>query len=164
MNFRNHNLQRLLLGVALAVSAGEAMAALGTAPSIPPAASPSSPVSGARALSAASSTQSTVYTRHEVQLENGTTVREFVTPEGLVFAVAWRGPVLPDLQALLGNYFKTFKAETEQARTMGRRGSPVSIERDGLIIRSSGRMRNFFGYAYAPSLVPAGVNISDVLQ
>jgi hypothetical protein len=105
-----------------------------------------------------------VYTRHEVQLENGTTVREFVTPEGLVFAVAWRGPVLPDLQALLGNYFKTFKAETEQARTMGRRGSPVSIERDGLIIRSSGRMRNFFGYAYAPSLVPAGVNISDVLQ
>lgn len=103
------------------------------------------------------------YTLHEVQLENGTTVLEYATPAGLVFAVAWRGPVLPDLSALLGGYFNTFKRETEQARMMGKRGAPVNIERDDLVVRSSGRMRNFFGHAYAPALVPAGVNIKDVL-
>ncbi len=70
---------------------------------------------------------------------------------------------MPDLTLLLGDYFKTFKLETEQARLRGRRGSPVNIERADLIVRSNGRMRGFFGYAYVPGLVPAGVNIQDVL-
>ena len=37
------------------------------------------------------------------------------------------------------------------------------MARDGLVLRSNGRMRQFFGYAYAPALVPAGLNIQDVL-
>jgi hypothetical protein len=97
-------------------------------------------------------------------LETGTTVREFVTPVGAVFAATWRGPVLPDLGGLLGDYFKIFKAETDQIRTLGKRGSPVSIQRSDLVVSSSGRMRNFFGYAYAPALIPTGVNINDLLQ
>lgn len=154
----------LLFGLMLAVSSYEAMATLGQAPSALPAASSSAPASGARMSAASPAARSGLYTLHEVQLESGTTVREYVTPAGLVFAVAWRGPVLPDLSTLLGDYFKTFQAETDQFRLAGRRGSPVNIERDGLVIRSNGRMRNFFGYAYAPDLIPAGVNIKDVLQ
>jgi hypothetical protein len=113
---------------------------------------------------ATSAAQSSLYISHETLLESGTSVQEYATPAGVVFAVAWRGPVLPNLGALLGGYFKTFIAETDQARAMGRRGSPVTIQRSDLVVSSGGRMRNFFGHAYAPALIPTGVNIKDVLQ
>ena len=38
------------------------------------------------------------------------------------------------------------------------------LNRDGVVVRSNGRMRNFFGHAYLPSRVPNNVNIADVLQ
>lgn len=164
LNICTDTVRMLLLGLVLAGSVGEGVAALGKAPSTLPAASSASPAPGARLLAATPTVRTSLYTLHEVQLENGTTIREYATPAGLVFAISWRGPVLPDLSTLLGDYFNTFKAETEQARMTGRRGSPVNMERDGLIVRSNGRMRNFFGHAYAPGLIPAGVNIKDVLQ
>jgi hypothetical protein len=164
LNICIDTVRMLLLGLVLAGSAGDGMAALGKAPSIVPAASSASPMPGPKALAARSTVQSNLYTLHEVQLENGTTVREYATPAGLVFAISWRGPVLPDLHALLGDYFSTFKLETDQARMAGRRGSPVNMESADLVVRSNGRMRNFFGHAYAPALIPVGVNIQDVLQ
>jgi hypothetical protein len=160
VNLISDKLRTLLLGLMLAAGAGEALAALGQVTTSIPAFS-SSATPGAAKLAAA---QSRPYTMQTLQLENGTNVVEYVSPAGLVFAVSWRGPVLPDLSALLGDYFKTFKFETDQARVKGRRGSPVSIEQDGLVVRSNGRMRNFFGYAYAPDLIPAGVNIKNILE
>ncbi len=164
LNYWADTVRAPLLSLVLVTSAGVAMATLGQAPSARPATSTSTPAPVAKMSATAPVAPSSSYTLHEVQLENGTTVLEYATPAGLVFAVAWRGPVLPDLSALLGGYFNTFKRETEQARMMGRRGAPVNIERDDLVVRSSGRMRNFFGHAYAPALVPADVNIKDVLQ
>ena len=105
-----------------------------------------------------------LYTSHPQQLDNGTVVQEYATLAGLVFAVTWRGPVLPDLSLLLGEFFSGYKLETDQARALGKRGSPVNVTSKKLIVRSSGRMRSFAGYAYAPELIPAGVNINDVLQ
>lgn len=164
LTFRTDTVRVLLSGLVLMVSSGQALATLGKAASVFPAASASTPVSAAKKSAASPVAQSSLYMLHEVQLENGTTVREYATTTGLVFAVAWRGPVLPDLNTLLGDYFKTFMSETDRARLVGRRGSPVNIQSDGLVIVSSGRMRNFFGYAYAPDLIPVGVNIKDVLQ
>jgi hypothetical protein len=163
-NIHADTLRVVLLGLLMASGASEVVAALGQAPSTLPAASTSTAAPTAKMSAAATNAQSSLYTLHEVQLENGTRVREFATPAGLVFAVSWRGPVLPDLSSLLGSYFNTFKLETDQARMMGKRGSPVIIERADLVVRSGGRMRNFFGHAYAPDLVPAGVNVKDVLQ
>lgn len=162
LNVRVHPIRALLLGLLLCAATGEVMATLGQAPSAGP--SVSSPAPDAKMLAATVSVPSSLYTLHSVELENGTVVREYATSAGRVFAVSWRGPVLPDLSALLGGYFNTLKRETEQARLRGRRGGPVSLEQAGLVVRSNGRMRNFFGHAYAPDLVPAGVNIKDVLQ
>ena len=138
-----------------------AWAALGQMSAKPVAVSPSP---SARMLALAPALKHASYTVEETQLENGTSVREYATPAGLVFAVAWQGPVLPDLSVLLGNYFNTFKLETDQARLLGRRGAPVDMSRDTLVVRSNGRMRNFFGHAYATDLVPSGVSVKDILQ
>lgn len=140
------------------------MAALGQAPSVlPSAAAVSGSVPAVKLLAAKPLAQNPSYAVHERQLETGTLVREYATPAGLVFAVSWRGPVLPDLSELLGHYFSTFKTETVQARAAGKRGAPVNMELDDLVVRSNGRMRNFFGHAYVPGLIPAGVLINDVL-
>ena len=165
LSLKSEMVRILLLGLVLMAGAGEVLATLGQTPSAAPAAAAtSSAAPSAKMAAAAPLAQPGLYTLHEVVLENGTRVREYATAAGLVFAVAWDGPVLPDLSALLGGYFNTFKRETEQSRLVGRRGSPVSMDRDGLVVSSSGRMRNFFGHAYAPALIPAGVNVKDVLQ
>ena len=141
------------------------MATLGQAPSASLATASTAPVwPGAKKLAASPGPASNLYSLHENQLDSGTTIREYASPSGVVFALAWRGPVLPDLNALLGDYFNTFKVGVEQGRLAGRRGSPVSVQSDQLVVKSTGRMRNFSGYAYAPALIPSGVNINDVLQ
>jgi len=154
----------LLIGLALTSAVGQSWAALGQAPSA--GAVPVSPslATGAKAQATGRNVGVSQFTVNQTQLESGTTVVEYATPAGRVFAVSWRGPVLPDLSVLMGSYFNTFKLETDKARLAGRRGSPVKVERDGLIVSSNGRMRDFFGYAYAPDLIPAGLNIKDVLH
>ena len=44
------------------------------------------------------------YKVHELTSSNGTTVREYVSPKGLVFGVAWQGPFMPNMEKLLGSY------------------------------------------------------------
>ena len=152
----------ILFAGVLGCCADAAWAVLGQAVSAP--AASVSPATPARRLAAASTPSSSLYTVQEVVLETGTSVQEYCNAAGVVFAVIWRGPVLPDLSVLLGGYFNTFKTEMEQVRAQGKRGSPASVARAKLVVHSSGRMRNFYGYAYAPDLIPVGVSISDVLQ
>ena len=139
---------RLLVALVLACVGRTGLATLGAAPATP-----------ANAVSSAN----TAYTVTESLLDNGTRVQEFVTPAGLVFAVSWRGPVLPDLRALLGDYIGIFQRYTEAARQAGLRGGPVNLAQEGLVLRSSGRMGHFSGHAYVPTLVPHGVNIHELL-
>lgn len=152
----------ILLAGVLGCGANAAWAVLGQAASATAVAA--STATPAKRLTAASTSPSGLYRVQEVLLETGTSVQEYSNTAGVVFAVVWRGPVLPDLSVLLGDYFNTFKTEMEQARAQGKRGSPASVARAKLVVHSSGRMRNFYGYAYAPDLIPVGVSISDVLQ
>jgi hypothetical protein len=149
--------------------AGEAWAALGQAPfsAVPAGAASSAGMATTpkpRLLAPSTALPQAPYTVHELQLETGTLVREFASASGQVFAVTWRGPVLPDLSQWLGSYFGAFRQEADQQRLAGRRGAPINLEQAGLVVRSNGRMRNFFGHAYVPALVPPSVNINEVLQ
>src|ERR1700741_159221 len=55
------------------------------------------------------------YVMHEITATSGAKVREFVTPGGAVFGVAWEGQFPPDLSQLLGTYFQQAKqAEAQQ--------------------------------------------------
>ena len=98
------------------------------------------------------------YAVHEIAAPSGTVVREFVSPAGKVFAVAWSGPTLPDLKQVLGPYFDTYVAAVQQRKARG----PVSVVLPGLVVQSSGHMRAFVGKAYLPDVMPAGVASEEI--
>ncbi|MBU7437449.1 DUF2844 domain-containing protein [Paraburkholderia fungorum] len=138
-------------------------ATLGGAPS----ASPSSPImlratpqSAASASTGSANTSSTApYTMRESRDANGVTIREYVLPSNVVFAVRWEGPIRPDMTALLGSYFPNYVSAGESRA----RGTGPLIEGNGdFRIESAGRLGHFFGIAYLPRLMPAHVLAKDL--
>ena len=94
------------------------------------------------------------YTLHEISSADGTLIREYVTPTGQVFGVAWSAPVIPDLSQLLGSYNTEFQ-NSLHAKRVGR-GAAVVRNAD-LVVESGGHMRAFYGRAYLNSMLPSGV-------
>ena len=105
------------------------------------------------------STQNPGYTIHQLSVPSGNIVREYLSPQGKVFAVAWQGPFRPDFQQLLGTYFSHFTAAAAKTRP---RGAPLVIEQPGLVLYSGGHMRAFFGKAYVPDMLPEGVTADAI--
>ncbi|MEX3857569.1 hypothetical protein QF001_002562 [Paraburkholderia youngii] len=97
------------------------------------------------------------YSVHTLTLPSGTQVREFVAANGIVFGVAWDGPTLPDLKAMLGASFDVYVAASAT-----RRGVPLAVSNSDLVVFSSGHLRAFTGYAYLPQAVPGGVDVSVI--
>lgn len=95
------------------------------------------------------------YSVHELQTPSGITVKEYVDNNGNVFAITWKGPVMPDLQQLLGTYFSDYITAARN-----RRGGHhhLIISQPGLVVHAQGHMRAFFGVAYLPARLPAGVS------
>lgn len=103
--------------------------------------------------------QRLVYRQHEIVMDTGTVLREYVNAAGTVFAVTWKGPTLPNLKQTLGQYFEQYVA-TARLKVMPHRA--VRVQETDLVIESSGHMRAFSGLAYVPSLMPAGVTAGDL--
>ena len=102
------------------------------------------------------------YTVHEIQAASGTVVREYLSPQGVVFALAWHGPFLPDMRQILGSYFEPYsQAAKSQPNSRLRRG-PLLIEQPGLVVQSGGHLRSFAGKAYIPDMLPAGLRAEDI--
>ena len=98
------------------------------------------------------------YTVHEMQVPSGTVVREYVSPEGIVFGVAWQGPAMPDLRQILGGYFDRYVDAASKRKARG----PITIEQPGLVVHSGGHMRAFAGRAYIPEALPPGVSADSI--
>ncbi|MGF6768989.1 hypothetical protein P3T18_001459 [Paraburkholderia sp. GAS199] len=115
-------------------------------------AAPQSPAGGTSATSAP-------YSVTESRDVNGVTIREYVLPGNVVFAVTWVGPIRPDMTVLLGRYFPHYvDAQKKQARN----ASASSGASQDFRVESGGRLGHFFGTAYLPKLVPAGVVPGDL--
>src|SRR5512143_1167237 len=100
------------------------------------------------------------YTVQEV-VSDSVTVREYISPDGIVFAVAWNGYTQPDLTQLLGSYAREYDdAQKKSKRKPGRRN--VQIKTDRVIVEKWGHMRNLQGRAYVNTLIPQGVSIDEI--
>jgi hypothetical protein len=158
MNMKTKTFTKLLIGFILALSllfVQQAQAALGES-------ADSSITSDKKALSAVRSAKrtSSKYTVHEIQSE-ANTVREYVSPSGIVFGIAWNGMINPDLTPLLGTYAAEHKKALSQfKRQPGRRQAKIKSE--NIVVEKWGHMRNLQGRAYAPALVPPGVNVDEI--
>jgi hypothetical protein len=98
------------------------------------------------------------YAVHEIVVPSGATLRQFVSPAGKVFGVAWAGPTMPDLRQALGPYFEPYATALSQRRFKG----PVLVELPGLVVQSTGHQRAFAGRAYVPEAVPPGVDVDEI--
>lgn len=100
------------------------------------------------------------YTVHEIMLPSGTAVRQYVSAAGVVFAVSWSGPFIPDLGQLLGPHFAALLALQKSDNRHGRRS--VDLHTSDLVIESAGHPRDFAGRAYLPGALPSGVAENDI--
>jgi hypothetical protein len=104
------------------------------------------------------------YSIHEMTSGSGSTVREFATPEGKIFAVAWQGSFPPDYKQVLGPYFDQLQQFAQQQATQQRRArrAPVMIETPTFVFQSFGHVRALAGRAYLPQMLPAGVGVEQI--
>lgn len=159
-----------LIAVCATFAAAPAHAVLGGAPMATPdgatanrAVSRSVAVPGAvSGAASASASSAATYTVRATTLANGTNVNEYVSAEGVVFGIAWKGRQMPDLLNLLGSYFPQYLDGLKAQRAARGSRGPVSVNNSGLVVHSGGHMGSFAGQAYLPEKLPAGVSGSDI--
>ena len=104
-------------------------------------------------------TSTTAFAVHEITTSDGTAVREYLSPAGTVFAVAWSGPFMPNLREMLGTYYTQYE-QAASAPHYGHRH--MAVEEPGLIVQSSGRLRAFSGRAWVPALLPPSFSVDEI--
>lgn len=101
------------------------------------------------------------YTVHELQSASGAVVREYASPSGRVFAVAWHSPTLPDMKQLLGSHFEEFQQAAQAQNRHGVHG-PLFVQLPDLVVELGGHMRSFVGRAYLPNQIPSNVRVEEI--
>jgi hypothetical protein len=94
--------------------------------------------------------------------ESGTVVREYVSPSGNVFAVAWQGQFFPDMHQLLGTYFNQYSAAVKANKEARVGRHPLNLQLPGLTVQLNGHMRAYHFRAYVPQQIPAGVKQEEL--
>ena len=93
----------------------------------------------------------------------GLEIKEYVSPEGVVFAVVWKGTGVPDLPLLLGEYFGEYREGLAKARNRKPRvREPFRMKSDGLVVEQAGNSRSLWGRAYLSTHLPPGVRPEDI--
>jgi hypothetical protein len=99
------------------------------------------------------------YDIHETTTADGARIRQYVSREGTVFAVAWSGRGQPDLKVVLAGQYDKYLA----AATAHRGNHHVfTVSTPQLVISIVRAPRGFQGAAHLPALVPAGVSASEL--
>jgi hypothetical protein len=99
---------------------------------------------------------------HVIVQADGSTVKEFVTPAGIVFAVAWHTRLKPRLDALLGAQAARYAAAASAAMATPGIRHGLTLASDDLVVQASAHLNAHSGVAYLRSLVPEGVRIDEL--
>jgi hypothetical protein len=104
----------------------------------------------------------TAYSVTAFVTKNGTHVREYAAPSGVIFGVGWQGRRPPDLSVLLGSHYAEYASAAAAQRHKDLHRS--RIEASDTVVMMAGHMGHAVGHAYVPSLVPAGVDPKAVVK
>lgn len=102
------------------------------------------------------------YDVHEIRAPYGTVVDEYVSSGGAVFAVTWRGQFPPQMQQILGAYFQQYSDALAARQPQGYGHHPLDIQERGLVVQTFGHMGAYYGRAYLPGQLPAGVEADQI--
>ena len=122
----------------------------------------STATSQSKLVASVSSINKSAYTDNVTTLESDVVIHEYSRADGTVFAVAWQGPVMPDMQQLLGTYFSKFIGARANSSMPAGGLSQLNSTQSDLVVHSSGRLGRFNGLIYVPSLVPAGLDVEHL--
>jgi hypothetical protein len=98
-------------------------------------------------------TEMSGYSVAQISRNDGTVLKEFLSPEGKVFGISWKGPTMPNLSQLMGPYFLSF----QQANSSTHRRGPLSVHTGPLVVETGGHQRAFHVRAYLSDQLPGGV-------
>jgi hypothetical protein len=101
------------------------------------------------------------YSIQEITADTGMRVREYLNRGGVVFAVSWTGPALPDLRRLLGTHYAEYMTALAALSRPGLHRSLRTTSSE-LVVESGGHLRAYAGRAYLRALIPAGMALADL--
>lgn len=99
---------------------------------------------------------------HVITQADGSTIKEFVTPDGVVFAVAWSTRFKPRLETLLGAHATRYASAARAAMVTPGIRHGVTLSSGDLVVQASAHLNAHVGLAYLRSLVPDGVHIDEL--
>jgi Protein of unknown function (DUF2844) len=95
----------------------------------------------------------------EIQVPGNGFVHEYVSRDGIVFALSWNTIQMPDLKQLLGDYYDQYL----DAAALHRSGHhAVSFDGTNLVLTITKSQRHCAGQIYLPTAMPAGVTARDL--
>jgi len=105
-------------------------------------------------------TSEPLYSVHRIE-SDAVVVKEYVSQQGVVFAITWSGTRHPEIEPLLGKYESEFKfIEASQPPVKGMRSR--TLHSPHLLVQSWGHPRHLEGRIADPGLIPEGVNLYDL--
>ncbi|HEY8973293.1 MAG TPA: DUF2844 domain-containing protein [Burkholderiaceae bacterium] len=148
---------RIGAGIVLLLAAGRAGATLGE-----PAATVDADGALLKGSHRVAQSQAARLQVHTITLADGSAVREYVAPSGIVFAVAWSTRLKPRLETLLGSHAPAYAAAASAALARPGVRHGVSLSSGDLVVQASAHLNAHAGLAYLKSLVPDGVRIDEL--
>jgi hypothetical protein len=106
--------------------------------------------------------QSAAYSVHEMRTATNSVIREYVSPQGKVFAVRYEGQFLGEANSLLAGYATPIGTAIKTTRSGLHRGGPVHVSLPGVEYHATGHMRSYVVYAVLTDSVPQGVNLGEL--
>jgi hypothetical protein len=126
------------------------------------AASFAAPAVGRLARPAPNAPSVSAYTVARMTAAGGIGVNEFIGPDGKVFAVTWRGRRPPDLSVLLGSYFVQYQNAANAGVLAAHGLHHASVRGRDVRVETAGHMRDMWGRAWLPAMLPPGVEESEI--
>lgn len=100
---------------------------------------------------------------HVLTMADGSTIRQYLTPGGRVYAVSWNTRYKPRLDLLLGAQFPAYAQACREAM-LQRPGiaHSASVRRGDLVVESSAHLNAHVGRAYLRSLLPPTATLDAI--
>ncbi len=102
------------------------------------------------------------YSVEQMTTPAGIAVDEYVGPDGRVFAVTWRGRRPPNLATLLGTYFTQYQDAAYAGGLTAHGLHHASVRGRDVVVETAGHMRDMWGRALLPAMLPVGVDEAEI--